>query len=392
MSGTAGAEHQPPRRKRVAAWGTLAGLAATALVIFGIAQLGNSRSESSAGAGTCGEPTAMTSFKVGSIGARYNAATNTVSYGRAGADGSFDMFLANADGTNERPFDVPSAGWLPNRHHWIDEWHPSGQYVFAYIEKNDYVFEPDHVRIPADAIPGYGAYTDIWVARTDGSQAWPLVVTPNDYDGGVIHSAVSPDGTHFAWSERIRAPDGLGRAAAGSYVIRYADFVLSPTPHLENIRTFQPGGVAALNELDGISPDNRNIAFYSSYETADIFHTPIYTLDVDTAAITQLTDASTFYQAPHYTPDGRSIVYMTGRNVEQFQWPWVGADWWIMNVDGSNKRRLTFMGVRNNPQSVNQYRLAGTISFLDNTRFLGDVMDQPLGLHGNIAMVRMHCG
>src|SRR5262245_52935679 len=203
-------------------------LAALLGPMFGMAELAASNSERYPNRGACGPPTTLTSFKTGSIGGRYNAATNTVSYGRAGTDGYFDMYLADADGKNERPFNVASAGWLPSRHRWIDEWHPSGKYLFVDVEKNAYVFEPDHLRIPEDAIPGYGAYTDIWVARSDGSQAWPLVVTPNDYDGGVLHSAVSADGTRFAWSERIAAPQSLGRVAAGSYVIRYADFVTSP--------------------------------------------------------------------------------------------------------------------------------------------------------------------
>ena len=44
-------------------------------------------------------------------------------------------------------------------------------------------------------------------------------------------------------------------------------------------------------------------------------------------------------------------------------------DWWIMQTDGSDKRRLTFMNVRNHVQSVNRFRLAGTVSFISNTSF-----------------------
>ena len=37
---------------------------------------------------------------------------------------------------------------------------------------------------------------------------------------------------------------------------------------------------------------------------------------------------------------------MTGAGADIFPWQLQGADWWIMNVDGSDKRRLTFMNVR----------------------------------------------
>jgi hypothetical protein len=47
---------------------------------------------------------------------------------------------------------------------------------------------------------------------------------------------------------------------------------------------------------------------------------------------------------------------MTGADIVAFQSQ--GADWWIMNVDGSDKRRLTFMNVRAQGQSVNRFRLS----------------------------------
>ncbi len=58
-----------------------------------------------------------------------------------------------------------------------------------------------------------------------------------------------------------------------------------------------------------------------------------------------------------------------------------------MNVDGSNKRRLTFMNVWNHPQSVNDFRLAGALTFTSNTSFLGGVMTQSLGLVGKTVKV-----
>jgi hypothetical protein len=45
------------------------------------------------------------------------------------------------------------------------------------------------------------------------------------------------------------------------------------------------------------------------------------------------------------------------------------------------------MNVTNNSQSVNHYRLAGSLSFMSNTSFLGGVMTQPGGLVGYTAKV-----
>ena len=73
---------------------------------------------------------------------------------------------------------------------------------------------------------------------------------------------------------------------------------------------------------------------------------------------------------------------MTGAGCAIFPFEIQGADWWIMNTDGTNKIRLTYMNVKNNPQSVNHYRLAGCMSFMSDNSFLGGVMVKPLGLIG----------
>jgi Tol biopolymer transport system component len=138
-----------------------------------------------------------------------------------------------------------------------------------------------------------------------------------------------------------------------------------------------------------MAADNRTIAFYSTYVTKNLFASRIYTMDTESGAIRELTSES-FAQAPSFTPDGRSIVYMTGADADIFPFQLQGAGWWIMNVDGSDKRRLTSMNMRGNAQSVNRFRLAGSLSFVSDTAFFGDVMTESLGLVGKI--VRVDCG
>jgi hypothetical protein len=174
--------------------------------------------------------------------------------------------------------------------------------------------------------------------------------------------------------------------AAGSYVFRVADFVFDTAPRFTNLRTFQPGGKLACNELDAISKDKTSLAFYSTFESKNLFATPIYTLNMITGQITKLTTES-FAQAPAYTPDGAKIVYMTGAGCDIFPLEIQGADWWIMNADGSGKRRLTFMNKKKHPHSVGHYRLAGCVSFISDNSFLGGVMTKPLGLTGHTVKV-----
>jgi Tol biopolymer transport system component len=315
----------------------------------------------------------------GSIGGRWNAATSTLAYGRAGADGHFKAYLSDADGNNERR--ITSAMWPEDRHQFVVEWHPSGKYLFVEVEK------ATHPGSSNDAIPGYGAYTDLWLVTRDGAQAWKLVDLPNDYDHALTHATITPDGTKLVWTERVKQPQLFdSNLAAGAYVFNMADFVDGPVPHLENIQSYDPGGGDQGGEVDGISDDGHTIAFYSTYVTKDLFKSRIYTWNVDTSAITELTTDS-FSQAPRFTPSGSALVYMSGSQADIFPGDVQGADWWTVRPDGTGRRRLTFMNKWGDPQSVDHYRLAGVISFDSDVSFYGDVMTQPLGLTGKVVKV-----
>ena len=77
-----------------------------------------------------------------------------------------------------------------------------------------------------------------------------------------------------------------------------------------------------------MAADNRTIAFYSTYVTKNLFASRIYTMDIESGAIRELTTES-FAQAPTFTPDGKRIVYMTGAGADIFPFQLQGADWWM---------------------------------------------------------------
>lgn len=321
-------------------------------------------------------------------GVRYNAATGSVVYNKADANGVFHIYSSNTDGSNELA--IAYSGWPNDRHQWVEEIDPTGQFLICYVEKTDYVTETDHTRSQSDAIPGYGAYTDIWLLKRDGSQAWMLVQTANDYSDGVIHGALSPDGTKFAWSQRVKAPvSGSLSEGAGCYDFKVADISYGSSPALSNTQSFRPGNVMALGEVESISNDNSNFLFYSSYESNSIIATPVYRMNIASGAITKLTTES-FAQCPTYTPDGSRILYMTGQDCDIFPLSVQGADWWIMNYDGSDKQRITWMNKKNSPQCQNAYRLAGVACFDTDSTFYGDIMTNPFGLSGYSVKVIIH--
>jgi len=353
---------------------TLVALAAAAALAAAVA------ASDGAPSSECRGPARLVDFgSDGRIGAKWNAATQTIAYGRPQPDGHYHAFIADRDGNNERRVAAPA--WREDRHQFPAAWHPAGDLLAMLVEQNE------HERSSVDAIPGYGAYTDYWIVRRDGSAAWNIYALPDGYDHAITHAAFSPDGSKFVWTERVRAPRFWDlNLFAGAYVFKVADFVREPEPHLEHVRSIVPGGVEQGGEVESIAGDNRTIAFYSTFVSKNLFASRIYTMDIESGAIRELTSES-FAQAPTFTPHGRSIVYMTGAGADVFPLQLQGADWWIMNVDGTDKRRLTFMNVRGDPQSVGRFRLAGSLSFVSDTEFFGDVMTQSLGLVGKIVHV-----
>lgn len=104
------------------------------------------------------------------------------------------------------------------------------------VEKNE------HERSSVDATPGYGAYTDYWIVDRQGTHAWKIYGLPDGYDHALTHAAFSPDGSKFAWTERVRAPRLFDpNLFAGAYVFKVADFIATLEPHLDNVRVIRPG-------------------------------------------------------------------------------------------------------------------------------------------------------
>ena len=188
-----------------------------------------------------------------------NAATKTIAYGRPQKDGHYQAFIADGDGANERR--VAFAAWRDDRHQFPAAWHPGGDLLAMLVEQNE------HERSSVDAIPGYGAYTDYWIVTRDGNRAWKVYALADGYDHALTHAAFSPDGSKFAWTERVKAPRLWDfNLFAGGYVFKVADFVSRPrSPTSRTCGRSSRGNVDQGGEIESIAADNRkSTAFYST--------------------------------------------------------------------------------------------------------------------------------
>jgi Tol biopolymer transport system component len=270
-------------------------------------------------------------FRIQGEGVEWSPDGQWVVYDCKHIDGYYNIHVCRADGTDDRCLTTPDNG-LPHRHAGSPAWHPSGKYIVFAAEKKV------HQGGSIEAIPGFGGRSDIWVMTADGTKAWQLTNTADERGCGVIIPKFSHDGSKLVWAERVKAPKLFApRETFGDWSIKVADFTVTPDgPRLGNIRTFEPGGTA-FYETYGFSPDGSKIIFDSDFDSKGAFNSQIYVMDAATGGgLRRLTNGLDYNEHASYSPDGRHIVWMTNRDNRNH-----GTDWWMMNADGSNQRRLT---------------------------------------------------
>jgi hypothetical protein len=312
---------------------------------------------------------------------RWHHPSDTLTLLALGDDGHYDVWLTDPSFGERRPL-TEGRSRLPGKHVGNEDWHPSGDYVVVVAEK------AVHQGSSVDALPGYGGYCDLWLVDVHGEGAWQLTSVPDDYDHGTLFPRFSPDGTRLAWNERTRAPEPFDPLLrAGGWVVKVADFVAAPTPHLEDVRTFQPGGVDAFNEATGWAPDNETLVLASNHRSGEFLANQLYTLDVESGALTALTDDGFYHEHPDYSPDGSRIVWMTTREASGY-FGVVGTDWWEMRADGSGARRLTFYEEPFHPHSEGAPRWPRQIAFAaDGSFYFGGVLTDLVANKGRLVRV-----
>lgn len=306
--------------------------------------------------------------------------SNRIAYSMKESDTYYDIHFAQTDGSNDICLTCNSS-LLPNKHIACPYWHPGGKWLLMVVE------DSTHPGSSTDALPGFGAYSDVWVMNTEGTKAYKIIDLPNDADHGVIAPRFSHDGKHIVWTDRKLQPSLTNPLQQmGYWTIKMADFKFNPSdsvPVVSNIRTFEPGG-DAFYESYGFSPDDSKIIFCSSINQTSVWNQMIYTIDTLGGSLTKLTE-SDYNEHAFYKPDGSKIVWMTNTQATAG-----GTDWWMMNPDGSNKKRLTYFNENNNTQWAGHAVWAGLGSFSpDGTHFVGGRQVSLITQEGEIMMVHI---
>ncbi len=237
------------------------------------------------------------------------------------------------------------------------------------------------------ALPGFGTHDDLWLITADGRHAWQLTNEPNIKTEGELLAVFSPDGKHLAWSSR--QPDK-------TYIIKVAEFVETPEPHLANTREYTPGG-RYYYEPGSFTSDSRSLTYSSDQDTHSFWQSQIYIMDLSSGVSRRLTQGKAYSEHPVVvkTPTGDWIVYMSDREERRGFLHMPGTDWWAVRPDGTGTKRLSFMNVlqAGNAEAFEGSPITATTVAVSprGDYMLGDVQDSLVHQTGYSMLVRFTC-
>jgi hypothetical protein len=236
-------------------------------------------------------------------------------------------------------------------------WHPSGNYlVLQAADMTPPPWAADKATLYKRVTnPGAGYNNDLWLISTDGAHAaWLSQLQPGQ---GVLHAHFSHAGDQLLWSE-------LESTNPQKWTMKLGKFrVGSDGPHLTDVQTLDPLG-NAFYETHDFSPDDKKILFATAKTPGDYKHMSIVEMDLASGATKDLTGSEAWNEHAHYAPDGSKIIWASSRDIAQDDALKVArTDYWIMNADGSDKKRLTFFNEPGAPESRATFNIASDLSW-----------------------------
>lgn len=279
----------------------------------------------------------------------WSARNNLIVFDRRIGNGYFDIYTMTPDGRNERCLTCGKKD-LPKKSKGNPAWHPSGEFIIFQAQNNYAGLGRIGLGRITDyfANPGAGINNDIWVMDKEGRRFWQLT-TVKPRVGGVLHPQFSRDGTKVFWAERISL-----NGPWGEWALKSAEFKAgSNDVRLADVRLDQPGAQRRMYESHGFSPDGDEVIFSGNLEKGQAETAgDIYLFNLKTGQLRNLTRTPNEWdEHAHFSPDGRTIVWMTNKDLAAYSTPQkLRTDYWLMDADGGNKRRLTYFNTPGHPE------------------------------------------
>lgn len=281
---------------------------------------------------------------------------NLITFSKTATDGYFDVYTMTPDGTNQvcLTCDKPE---LPQQNNGQPAWHPSGEYI-VFQAQDPGLYLPESSQYSAAYLTqgGAGFNNNLWVMDQDGTEFYQI--TRIKSGEAILHAHFSHDGSQLFWTARERG------IAGGQWMLKIADFVMDDSgPHIENEASYRPRGESdTFYESHGFTLDDEMIIFSADIGRDETYDMDIWLMDLETQELTQLTDSIyTWDEHGQISPNGEKVVWISSQDHD---WPSSGhwglmlkTDLWIMDIDGSNKQRLTYFNEPGYPEYNPQERI-----------------------------------
>ncbi|MGD8833731.1 MAG: hypothetical protein PVJ84_01065 [Desulfobacteraceae bacterium] len=314
---------------------------------------------------------------------------NLIAFCKLGADSFYDVYIMNPDGSGQVSL-TKGKTEIPDYNNGIPAWHPSGDFIVFQAQ------DPK-LKIPFFAKRwesyltqgGSGLHNNLWIVTRDGKQFFQLTqLKDREF---TLHPHFSHNGTKLFWTERTRG----GKRFGGKWVLKLADFAFDRNhgPSLKNIKTIDPHPQKSFfYESHGFTPNDTKIIFSTSIGRKSRVDLDIWTMDLDTGKLTQLTDtAGVWDEHAHYSPDGKKIVWISSQGFDfkpTKNWgETLTTEFWIMDADGTKKRRLTYFNQPGYPEYTGERTICADSAWNhDGTQLIGS---QRVGERNRIVLIDM---
>lgn len=190
------------------------------------------------------------------------------------------------------------------------------------------------------------------------------------------------------FAEQEHGESCLAKGFTGTWSLRLADFVRGDVVRIDNEQSFQPGPEHRLYESHGFSPDDRELLFSGNPEPGFV---DICLFNPRTGALKNLTQSPDEWdEHAHFSPDGRTIVWMSSKAIPgKVRAERLRTDYWMMDADGSNKRRLTYFNAPGHPESDKSGLTAADFAWSPDGSRLAAYLITDVRKGGKIVMIDM---
>jgi uncharacterized protein (TIGR03437 family) len=273
---------------------------------------------------------------------------------------------------------------------------PSGRYVVFTAE------QANHMPLFGTGTdPGGGIFNDVAVLDLQLRTITRVHVVGSglgESAGGSLFPRFSHSGTKIAWGDYINKGDSESKFGAWQVVV--ADFVPSPTPHLENLRYFTPGPRPDIYEIQGWTPDDSALVMSCAPLPGQNDNAlDITQMDLATGQLKQLTftagvngQPAEYEEHAEISPGGDALAFMSsmgyGIDPNSFFITWLKSELWLANADGTQTRQLTFFNVPGNPGYTGQRVIVSMLSWApDGSGIVANVYYYPDASHEAISKI-----